>query len=149
MDPGCADIANVPDGDRITIRELARMQSGLYPYTSNQDLINEAYGNPQRSFTPEQLLELSFSHPLDFRPGTNWEYDNTNYVLMGLVVEKLSGRPLSEYFEDHIFRPFGLGHTILPPILRDVGTVRSHVPPHRRARQVLRSRFRRMISCCA
>ena len=113
-DPIGKYIPNVPDGDRITIRELARMQSGLYPYTSNQDLINEAYSNPQRSFTPGQLLGFSFSHPLDFQPGTNWEYDNTNYVLMGLVVEKLSGQPLGEYFKDHLFRPFGLRHTTLP-----------------------------------
>jgi D-alanyl-D-alanine carboxypeptidase len=90
------------------------MQSGLYPYTSNEKFIDEVYRNPQVQLRPEQLLAYSFSQPLVFPPGTSWLYDNTNYVLMGLVVEKLSGQPLRDYLRDHIFRPFGLRNTIFP-----------------------------------
>jgi D-alanyl-D-alanine carboxypeptidase len=113
-DPIATYIPDVPDGDRITIHELGRMQSGLYPYSGDDKFVTEVYTDPQRSFTPEQLLKFSFSHPLLFAPGTSYVYDNTNYVLLGLVVEKLSGQPLRDYLRDHIFRPFGLSHTVFP-----------------------------------
>jgi D-alanyl-D-alanine carboxypeptidase len=113
-DPIARYVPDVPDGDRITIRELGRMQSGLYPYSGDDKFVTEVYTGPQRSFTPEQLLKFSFSHPLLFAPGTSYVYDNTNYVLLGLVVEKLSSQPLQDYLRDHIFRPLGLSHTVFP-----------------------------------
>jgi D-alanyl-D-alanine carboxypeptidase len=113
-DPISKYIPAVPDGDVITIHDLGRMQSGLYPYTASDKFAKDYSSKPERSFTPEQLLRYSFSQPLLFAPGTKYVYDNTNYVLLGLVVEKLSGQPLGTYFRDHIFRRFGLRSTFLP-----------------------------------
>lgn len=113
-DPIAKYIPNVPDGQHITIRELARMQSGLYNYSANPQFAKALYTDPYRPWTPEQLLAYSFSQPLNFPPGTGWEYSNTNTVLLGLVVELLSGQRLRDYLRDHIFRPFGLRHTIFP-----------------------------------
>ncbi len=113
-DPIAKYVPDVPDGQHITIRELARMQSGLYNYSESPQFTKALYTDPYRAFTPQQLLAYSFSHPLNFPPGTSWEYSNTNTVLLGLVVELLSGQPLRDYLRDHIFRPFGLRRTIFP-----------------------------------
>jgi D-alanyl-D-alanine carboxypeptidase len=113
-DPIAKYVPDVPDGRQITIRELARMQSGLFNYSANAQFVEALYANPYRSWTPEQLLAYSFSHPLNFPPGSGWEYSNTNTVLLGLVVEQVSRQQLRDYLRDHIFRPFGLRHTIFP-----------------------------------
>jgi D-alanyl-D-alanine carboxypeptidase len=113
-DPIAKYIPDVPDGQQITIRELARMQSGLYNYSASPQFTEALYEDPYRAWTPQQLLAYSFSRPLNFPPGTGWEYSNTNTVLLGLVVELVSGQPLRDYLRHHIFRPFGLRHTIFP-----------------------------------
>ena len=107
-------VPDVPGGQHITIRELARMQSGLYNYSASLQFTEALYGDPYRAWTPRQLLAYSFSRPPDFPPGTSWEYSNNNTVLLGLVVELVSGQPLRDYLRDHIFRPFGLRRTIFP-----------------------------------
>ncbi len=111
-DPIAKYIPDVPDGQHITIRELARMQSGLYNYSASPQFAKALYTDPYRPWTPQQLLAYSFSQPLNFPPGTGWEYSNTNTVLLGLVVEQMSSQRLRDYLRDHIFRRFGLRHTI-------------------------------------
>lgn len=113
-DPIAKYVPGVPDGQQITIRELARMQSGLYNYSASPQFTEALYANPYRAWTPGQLLAYSFSRPLNFAPGAGWEYSNTNTVLLGLVVEQVSRQRLQDYLRDHIFRPFGLRQTIFP-----------------------------------
>lgn len=113
-DPIAKYVPGVPDGQQITIRELARMQSGLYNYSASPQFTEALYANPYRAWTPGQLLAYSFLRPLNFAPGAGWEYSNTNTVLLGLVVEQVSRQRLQDYLRDHIFRPFGLRQTIFP-----------------------------------
>lgn len=102
----------VPNGDAITIRQLAAMRSGLYGYTD--EVIPALASQPQRQWTPEELLDISFRHPPLFPPGTEFDYSNTNTVLLGLVVEKVSGQSLNTYIDEHIARAENLEHTVFP-----------------------------------
>ncbi|SET36607.1 serine hydrolase domain-containing protein [Geodermatophilus poikilotrophus] len=113
-DPIGEYVAGVPEGDRITLRQLARMQSGLFNYSADEDFLQALVSDPYRSFTPQELLGYSFAHPLDFPPGEGWEYSNTNTILLGLVVEEVSGQPLHEYLDEHVFEPLALDDTAFP-----------------------------------
>jgi D-alanyl-D-alanine carboxypeptidase len=113
-DPISDYVAGVPEGDRITLRELARMQSGLFPYSADEGFVRALLADPRRPWTPQQLLSYSFRHPLVFPPGQGLQYSNTNTILLGLVVEKVSGLPLHQYVEERIAEPLGLEDTSFP-----------------------------------
>ncbi|MFG2714774.1 serine hydrolase domain-containing protein [Streptomyces goshikiensis] len=113
-DPVSAYLAGVPGGDRITLRQLAAMRSGLYDYTGDHRWLDSLRADPHRSYTPRQLLGYAFSHPPDFAPGARWQYSNTNTVLLGLVIEKISGQPLHAFLQQHVFAPLKLTSTSLP-----------------------------------
>ncbi|MEU8758943.1 serine hydrolase domain-containing protein [Streptomyces sp. NPDC048659] len=107
-------VSGVPNGDRITLRELAGMRSGLYNYSMDEGFFKALTSDPQRPFTPQELLDYSFKHPVNFAPGAQFEYSNTNTILLGLVVEKVSGMPLHDYIDQKVVRPAGLKHTSFP-----------------------------------
>ncbi|WP_259464724.1 serine hydrolase [Streptomyces sp. TLI_171] len=113
-DPISAYVDGVPDGDHITLRQLADMRSGLFAYTKDAGFQHLLATEPHRQWVPSELLDIAFSHPNQFPPGTQFDYSNTNTVLLGLVVEKVAHRPLSEVIRDRITRPSRLDHTFLP-----------------------------------
>jgi D-alanyl-D-alanine carboxypeptidase len=113
-DPIDKYVDGVPAGDKITLRQLARMQSGLFNYSANPAFQQQMLGDPRQPFTPQQLLSFAFDQPSEFAPGESFQYCNTNTVLLGLVVEKVSGQPLPDYIRDHILTPLGMSHTSFP-----------------------------------
>jgi D-alanyl-D-alanine carboxypeptidase len=100
------------DGDTITIRELLNHTSGLYDYTNDPGLIAGVEAN--RVFQPAALVAIAESHPRLFPPGTAWAYADTNYIVLGLLIQAVTGRSLSQELQHRILRPLGLGHTSLP-----------------------------------
>jgi D-alanyl-D-alanine carboxypeptidase len=113
-DPIAKYVDGVPKGDQITLRELARMQSGLHNYSATADFQKALYGDPKRPFTPRELLDFAFAEPNDFEPGKGFEYCNTNTILLGMTVEKVSGQTLPNYVRDHILTPLKLRGTSFP-----------------------------------
>ena len=113
-DPIGKYIDGVPNGSTITLRELARMRSGLENYANTTEFQQALVADPYRTFTPQELLGYAFAAPIVFPPGEGFEYSNTNTVLLGLVVEKLSGQPLPDYIRHHVLVPLGMGHTSFP-----------------------------------
>ena len=113
-DPVSKYVQGVPNGDDITIAELLKMRSGLYNYTSAPELAESLDRDPTRVWTPEELLAIAFKRPPVFAPGAEYEYCNTNYVLLGLIAEKIEGAPLAKIFQDRLFGPLGMKHTLLP-----------------------------------
>ncbi len=111
-DPIDRYVKGVPNGDRITLRQLAQMRSGLYNYAAdtNKDLTQ----HPYREWTPQELLKVAFRHPPQFPPGKSFDYSNTNTVLLGLVVEKVSGQSLGVFIERNILEPEGMTNTVFP-----------------------------------
>ncbi|MFG2606290.1 serine hydrolase domain-containing protein [Streptomyces sp. NPDC048514] len=113
-DPIGKYIGGVPNGDRITLRELAGMRSGLFNYSEDDGFFKALTSDPERAFTPQQLLDYAFRHPVLFEPGRKFSYSNTNLILLGLLVEKESGRHLGDYIKQHILGPAGMKDTLFP-----------------------------------
>ncbi|MFV8182113.1 beta-lactamase family protein [Streptomyces spinosirectus] len=113
-DPISRYISGVPNGRRITLRHLLEMRSGLFPYTSDPDFVQALLSDPQRSYTPRELLAYGFKHANTFAPGAQFEYSNTNFVLLGLVIEKVTGHRFGDVIDAQVLRPSGLRHTLLP-----------------------------------
>ena len=97
-------IPGVTGGDRITIRQLLSHTAGLQDYWP-QDYSFAAMEKPT---TPQGIVDRWAKKPLDFQPGTAWQYSNTGYVVAGMIVEKASGQPLLTYLGSHIFKPLGM-----------------------------------------
>jgi D-alanyl-D-alanine carboxypeptidase len=103
---------NIPAGDAITIRMLGNMTSGLYDYSNDPDLWEAftASGNTL-VFPPDSLLAIAFRHPSSFAPGTAYEYCNTNTVLLGLLLEKMTGKPAAQVIKEEVIAPLHLTNT--------------------------------------
>jgi D-alanyl-D-alanine carboxypeptidase len=113
-DPVSKYVPGVPNGDNITIAQLLEMRSGLYNYTNGPELSASIDRDPTKVWTPAELLAIAFADPPNFPPGTKYEYNNTNYVLLGLIAEKVDGRPLATAMQKRLFEPLGMQHTVLP-----------------------------------
>ncbi|WP_406222872.1 serine hydrolase domain-containing protein [Streptomyces decoyicus] len=98
------------DGRRITVRQLLQHTSGLPEYGIHVD--DDEIRN--RYFEPRELLDIALRYKADAAPGTTWGYSNTNYVLAGLIVQKVTGRPLAEEMDRRIIKRIGLRHTYFP-----------------------------------
>ena len=88
----------------ITIRELLSHTSGYEDYAPQDYMIPE-WTKPT---TPQAILRDWAGKRLDFEPGTRWQYSNTNYVVAGVILEKVAGQPLVAFLESRIFRPLGM-----------------------------------------
>jgi D-alanyl-D-alanine carboxypeptidase len=107
-------VPGVPNADNITIAQLLEMRSGLYNYSSDPIISATIDTDPSKVWTPAELLAIAFAHPPNFPPGAAYEYNNTNYVLLGLVIEKIGGKTLAQILHDRLFGPLGLENTMLP-----------------------------------
>jgi D-alanyl-D-alanine carboxypeptidase len=113
-DPVSKYVDFVPNGDMITLRMLANMTSGLHSYTEDEAAVRIIIGSPNRVWTPRELVDVGLKSPPDFAPGTGWHYSNTNTVLLGMILEKVSGQPIQELFAQKLYAPLRLRHTIWP-----------------------------------
>ncbi|MGW6741192.1 serine hydrolase domain-containing protein [Streptomyces sp. NPDC055025] len=110
---------NGHDGREITLRQLLNHTSGIYNYTSDAGFIGKIFGDGffqhrYDTWSPRDLVGVALAHRPAFEPGTDWSYSNTNYVLAGLVIEKLTGRPYATEIDRRILRPLGLRATSVP-----------------------------------
>ena len=117
-DPVSKYLDFVPNGDNITLRQMANMTSGLYSYTKDDPWVERLQREPYRVYTARELVDAGFNHnpsPYSFTPpGSSIDYSNTNTVLLGLVVEKVSGMKVQDFFAERIYRPLGLKDTSWP-----------------------------------
>lgn len=97
-------LPGITGGDRITIRQLLSHTSGLQDYWP-QDYSFAAMAQPT---TPQQIVDRWARRPLDFPPGTQWQYSNTGYVVAGMIVERVARQPLLAFLQQNIFRPLGM-----------------------------------------
>jgi D-alanyl-D-alanine carboxypeptidase len=123
---------NGNDGRAITIRQLLQHTSGIhddYPdYTSAEDFYQHRYD----TYTPEQTVARAMRHRPDFQPGKGWGYNSTGYVLLGMIIQRVTGHPWHEEVRDRIVRPLGLDHTFWP------GTSPTLPKPHAKSYQRFR-----------
>jgi len=102
--------AQIPNGDQITLRQLAAHTSGIWDY--GDAIIGEAADVPEKleqGYAPEELVQYAIDNGSpEFAPGEGWKYSNTGYILLGMVAEQASGQTLGELFQERIFDPLGL-----------------------------------------
>ena len=97
----------------ITVRQLLNMTSGLYNYSENEE-IQTLFNHPEKSYTPQELIQMAYDKsPTDF-PGQSYYYNNTSYVLLGLIIEKITGKKIEDYQKEKILAPYSLNNTFYP-----------------------------------
>jgi D-alanyl-D-alanine carboxypeptidase len=99
------------DGAQISVRQLLQHTSGLPEYIA--DLLSTEDGLSRYS-SPRDLLDLALAAPADFAPGERWQYSNTNYVVLGLLIERITGNPIEIEFDERIIEPLDLVDTVMP-----------------------------------
>jgi CubicO group peptidase (beta-lactamase class C family) len=100
-------IENYPNGKKIKIYNLLNHTSGIPEYTK----LVESMETGKRSYTPKELIEIFMNKPLNFETGTKFEYSNSNYILLGYIIEKVTGEKYEDYIKNNIFMPLKMEHT--------------------------------------
>ena len=113
-DPISKYVAGVPNGDRITILQLADMTSGVASYTMSTKFTDTYFAHPETVFKPADLLAVGISESPLFEPGARFNYSNTNFILLGMVIEKVTGESIGAMFKERIFEPLKLANTSWP-----------------------------------
>lgn len=105
-------LPDVPSSDRVTLRQLAQMTSGYPDYVlGNADFDAAQVADPFRQWTPQELLNYAVHKPLLYEPGTNWNYAHTDYLLLGLALEKATGVAMPKLLQDKVLQPLALVNT--------------------------------------
>ena len=133
-------VPELVEGESVTIRHLLHNESGIFNY-SDDPLVWE---NLDRVYAPEELLEYFVHRPLNFEPGTRFEYSNSNFVLLGLIIERVTGKRYGKFLHKRIFKPLHMRRSRFDPhdlafvnrravgygdILADPPTVDPYIPP--------------------
>ena len=106
-------VPGVPNGT-ATLRQLAEMRSGIPSYTFDESFQQTLFTDPNHVWTPQQLVDLVKGQEPMFEPGTMMFYSNTNTVLLGMVIEQVTGKSIQDVMAEQIFEPLGLEHTLMP-----------------------------------
>ena len=102
------------DGSKITVRQLLQHTSGLPEYTDTTPGSGDIFQVKDHYIPPRDLLGTALGKPAAFEPGTQWKYTNTNYIVLGMLVERVSQRPVGEQIDERIVKKLGLSHTYFP-----------------------------------
>jgi CubicO group peptidase (beta-lactamase class C family) len=105
-------LPDFPHADQVTLGQLAQMTAGYADYViGNQQLENALYANPFQQWTTQDILGQISGRPLLYEPGTNWNYAHTDYVLLGLALEKATGQDMPTLLRTEVLEPLGLKAT--------------------------------------
>ncbi len=111
----------VPNGKRITLRQLLGHTSGLFDYGGDQKFVAAAFRDPLRVWTPREIVAIATAHKPRFAPGVRWSYSDTNYYVLGLIVEAVTGHSLAQELRQRILLPLHLRATSLDSAPRIAG----------------------------
>ena len=104
--------ARLPNADRMRVRHLMNHTSGLVRYEFGDAFTRTLGAQPDRVWRPEELVAFIFDQPAPFAPGAGWEYSDTNYIVLGMILEKITGRSVYEEVERRFLRPLALTRTV-------------------------------------
>ncbi|WP_457032131.1 serine hydrolase domain-containing protein [Kitasatospora sp. P5_F3] len=127
---------NGNDGSAITVRQLLNHTSGVFSYDEDPALAQllftaEFLTHRYDTYQPQELVRVAMSHPPVFAPGARYEYSNTNFILAGMIVSRVTGHSYAQEIERRIIQPLGLTGTSLP------GTATGLPRPHARGYSTL------------
>src|SRR5262249_8843475 len=95
----------------ILVKNLLSHTSGLAEYETPQRAGAKGPFYLRLDFTEDELVEKVEALPIDFAPGEQWSYRNTNYLLLGILIHKVTGQPYAEYLQDKVFKPWYMTST--------------------------------------
>jgi D-alanyl-D-alanine carboxypeptidase len=109
-----AYVEGIQNGEKITLRQLLGMTSGIYDFTGDRQFLKDFAANPLMPFGPQDVVAIVRRHVPEFAPGAKVAYCDTNYVFLGVVLEKVAGKPVAQVIEEQIFTPLKLRGTSFP-----------------------------------
>ena len=107
------------EGKRITVTQLLNHTSGIKSYTNMEEW--DALAR-RKDFTPTELIDYFKNQPKEFEPGTDYNYNNSGYILLGYIIEKVSGKTYAEYIDEQFFKPLGMKNSYygdVQPIIKN------------------------------
>ncbi len=107
-------LPDIPNADRVTLGQLASMTSGYHDYVGDPAFDAANARDPFRHWTPQELIAIGTAAPLWYEPGTNWNYSHTNYLILGLALEKATGQRMTDLMQKRVLGPMGLSNTTDP-----------------------------------
>lgn len=105
---------DVPNGDLITLGMMLDMTSGIASYSIDPQFQASLFADPNRLWTPDELIETGLALSPMFEPGARFDYSNTNFVMLGRVIEIVTGKPFATVLDEQILGPLGLDDTAMP-----------------------------------
>jgi D-alanyl-D-alanine carboxypeptidase len=105
------DIKGIENAEKATIRQLLQHSSGIYNYIQNLKFQTGSLNDLIKVWTPNELLDYARGKKAYFSPGEDVLYSNTNYILLGMIISNIEGKPFYEVFEEKIFEPLSLRST--------------------------------------
>lgn len=112
----------LPNGSAATLYNLATMTSGIPSYADTPAFTEQYAADPSTVYSPQELVDFIAGLPADFGPGAEYEYSATNTVLLGMVIEQVTGQPIADVFAERIFTPLELEQTSWPGDSADLPT---------------------------
>ncbi len=104
----------LPRAQEITVEMLGRMSSGIASYTFDSNFTDQYFGTPGKAWSEDELLKIAFAAPRVFEPGKGFQYCNTNFVMLGQIVEKVRGLSLDAALRKHLFEPLKMTQSSYP-----------------------------------
>jgi D-alanyl-D-alanine carboxypeptidase len=98
----------------VTVRHLLSMTSGVFDILEDESFLPGVIADPLRVWSPAELVAVANAHEPEFAPGTDMRYSNTNYIVLGQIVEEVTGSEISRLLDERIFQPLGMAQTSLP-----------------------------------
>ncbi len=104
----------IPNAHAITVRELCNMTSGIFNYSDDETFRKIYTEDPNKVWVPCELVKLAVAHPSYFPPGTGWHYSNTNTIIIGMIIEKITGKTVEEEIKTRVIDRLNLTNTYYP-----------------------------------
>ena len=103
--------SRIPNASSITVRQIMNHTSGVMRYEFKPDFINDLNATPSKTWKPEELLKYVLDEKASFAAGEGWDYSDTNYILLGMIIEKLTGKKYHDLLRENILQPYKLTNT--------------------------------------
>jgi D-alanyl-D-alanine carboxypeptidase len=112
----------IANSHEITIRQLMNHTSGLVRYEFKKEFTDFLTANPMKVWTPEERLAYLFDAKAPFEPGKGWDYSDTNYIVLGMIIERITGKKFYDEARRRLIKPLGLNDTIAQesPVMKRV-----------------------------
>ncbi|MHB8894851.1 MAG: serine hydrolase domain-containing protein [Candidatus Geothermincolia bacterium] len=104
----------VPNADQITIRQLCNMTAGIFNYSDDETFLKTYLEDPNKVWKPEEQVALAVAHPAYFPPGQGWHYSNTNSIILGMIVQKITGKDIASEIKSRLVDNLKLTNTYYP-----------------------------------